>query len=159
MDGAMVSISAAHLVECHLAMAWIYAGAVVLAEDGRLVFPEVGRTPGLYQITIAMNGAREVYIGEAADIRRRFQNYRTPGPTQQTSQRINALLRQMLADGADVTISTAVTATMDWGDGPEQADLTSKVARCLFENAAISAASRSTVSRIHNLAQPPMMVI
>lgn len=143
------------LVECHLMMAWLPAGAVVLGEDSRLVFPDVGRTPGLYQISISMSGTHEVYIGEAADIRRRFQNYRTPGPTQQTSQRINALLRQMLADGADVSISTAVTATMDWGDGPEQADLTSKVTRCLFENAAISAASRTTVSRIHNLAQPP----
>lgn len=153
----MVSISAApvDLVECRLALAWLPAGAVALAEDGRLVFPEVGRTPGLYQITIAMNGAREVYIGEAADVRRRFQNYRTPGPTQQTSQRINALLRQMLANGAVVTVSTAVTATIDWGDGPEQADLTSKVTRCLFENAAISAASRSAIHRIHNLAQPP----
>jgi hypothetical protein len=141
-------------VACHLSMAWLHAGAVVLGEDGRLLFPEVGRTPGLYQITITMNGAREVYIGEAADIRRRFQNYRTPGPTQQTSQRINALLRKMLADGADVTISTAITASIDWGDGAEQADLTSKVTRCLIENAAIGFASRSAIHRIHNLAQP-----
>lgn len=139
-------------IECHLTMAWQEIGAIKVAEDGRLVFPDIGKAPGLYRITIRQGTGHEVYIGEATNLRRRFHNYRSPGPTQETSKRINDLLLKVLAEGAEVGVAVALAATVDSGHGPEPADLTSKVVRCLAENAAILAAAM-TADRIHNLAQ------
>lgn len=140
------------LIECSLTMAWQEAGAVSLSDDGRLIFPEIGKDPGLYRLTIRRGTLREVYIGEATNLRRRFHNYRSPGPTQETSKRINGLLLKVLAEGTEVGVAVALAASIDSGHGPEPADLTSKVVRCLAENAAILAAAR-TADRIHNLAQ------
>lgn len=139
-------------VHCHLSMAWQEVGPIKVADDGRLTFPDIGKAPGLYRITIRQGSAHEVYIGEATNLRRRFHNYRSPGPTQETSQRINKLLLKVLAEGAEVHVSVSLTATINSGNGPEPADLSSKVVRCLVENAAILAAAR-TADRIHNLAQ------
>lgn len=140
------------LIECRLTMAWQEVGSVSISDDGRLSFPEIGKDPGLYRLTIRRDALREVYIGEATNLRRRFHNYRSPGPTQETSKRINGLLLKVLAEGAEVSVAVALAATIDSGHGPQPADLTSKVVRCLAENAAILAAAR-TADRIHNLAQ------
>ncbi|CAA7621577.1 conserved hypothetical protein [Candidatus Terasakiella magnetica] len=139
-------------IDCHLTMAWQEVGSVSISDDERLTFPDIGKTPGLYRITIRRATLREVYIGEAINLRRRFHNYRSPGPTQETSRRINGLLMKVLAEGAEVGVAVALEAMIDSGHGPEPADLTSKVTRCLAENAAILAAAR-TADRIHNLAQ------
>lgn len=133
-------------------MVWQEIGPIRVADDGRLIFPEIGKDPGLYRLTIRRDALREVYIGEATNLRRRFHNYRSPGPTQETSKRINGLLLKVLAEGAEVHVSVSMEATLDSGNGPEPADLSSKVVRCLVENAAILAAAR-TADRIHNLAQ------
>ncbi|MBF0326793.1 MAG: hypothetical protein HQL42_17225 [Alphaproteobacteria bacterium] len=139
-------------VHCQLSMAWQEVGPIMVADDGRLTFPDIDKAPGLYRITIRQGTSREVYIGEATNLRRRFHNYRSPGPTQETSKRINKLLMKVLAEGAEVGVSVSLSATIDSGNGPEPADLSSKVVRCLVENAAILAAARMA-DRIHNLAQ------
>ncbi len=139
-------------IDCHLTMAWQEVGSVSISDDERLTFPDIGKTPGLYRITIRRATSREVYIGEATNLRRRFHNYRSPGPTQVTSKRINGLLMKVLTEGAEVGVAVALEAMIDSGHGPEPADLSSKVMRCLAENAAILAAAR-TADQIHNLAQ------
>lgn len=140
-------------IECRLTMAWSALGTVAIGDDGRLVFPEISRAPGLYLLEIRRDDIREVYIGEATNLRRRVHNYRSPGPTQETSKRINALLLKVLAEGAEAHVSVSLAATIDSGSGPEPAGLSSKVVRCLVESAAILAAAR-IADRIHNLAQP-----
>lgn len=98
-----------------------------------------------------MTSARST-SAEATNLQRRFHNYRSPGPTQETSKRINKLLLMVLAEGAAVGVAVALEATVDSGHGPDPSNLSSKVVRCLVENAATLVAAR-TADRIHNLAQ------
>ncbi len=51
------------------------------------------------------------YIGETDNLRRRLSsNYRNPGPSQQTSLRINRLLREHLGRGGAVKLWVATGA-------------------------------------------------
>lgn len=126
---------------CHidLSFEWSVLGAVKL-HDNALVFPPVTREAGLYRITISGLPKTQIYIGESVSLSRRFGNYRRPGPTQQTSLRINALLKDVLARGATVTVEIlsggvdlhidSVTVTVDLRD---------KAMRRMIEQAAIVA--------------------
>lgn len=135
---------------CRLGMAWEPLGRVTAGEDGRLVFPKVAKAPGLYRLCIRQGGKDAVYIGETDNLSRRFGNYRNPGPTQQTSKRINAKLLDALRAGADIAVAVVLSgAWIDWGAGPQDADLSSKVIRCLFENAAISAGGAEDVEMLN----------
>lgn len=124
---------------CRLGMAWKPLGRVTAGEDGRLVFPKAERSPALYRLSISIGGDDAIYIGETENLSRRFGNYRNPGPSQQTSKRINAKLKDALEAGAEIAVSVVLGgAWIDWGKGPQEADLSSKVIRCLLENAAIA---------------------
>ncbi|MEO1060558.1 MAG: hypothetical protein AAFZ07_04000 [Actinomycetota bacterium] len=89
--------------------------------------------PGAYRFKLT----ERVYIGETDRLRRRFQHYRTPGPSQSTNLRLNALIRERLAAGESVQVHTLTAAQVDTGSGPRQLDLTTKAARLLVENAAL----------------------
>lgn len=131
---------------CHLGMAWEPLGRVTAGDDGRLVFPKVAKAPALYRLCVRQGGRDAIYIGESDNLLRRFGNYRNPGPTQQTSKRINAKLRDALKAGAEIAVAVVLSgAWIDWGTGPQDADLSSKVIRCLFENAAISSSGAEDV--------------
>jgi hypothetical protein len=70
---------------------------------------------------------------------------------QQTSLRVNALLRAHLAAGGDVALAVATVAAV-WFDGEEPAlDLTRKAARLLAENAALLRAQLIDDAEIVNL--------
>jgi len=126
-------------VDLSLCLDWLALGAVTIDEGGRLAFPTAAHLPAIYRFTIRHPSGKEArYVGEAADLARRFGNYRTPGPTQQTSLRINATLKEALASGSVVSVAAVVgDAWIDTGDHRFVADLHSKVVRCLLENAAI----------------------
>ena len=52
----------------------------VKLDSGRLKFPTVGSSPGIYRFTLTdPGGSVQVYVGEADQLARRFQHYRTPG--------------------------------------------------------------------------------
>jgi hypothetical protein len=111
--------------------------------------------PGLYRMTLTSGvaGARpQVYIGETDNLRRRLSsNYRNPGPSQQTSLRVNALLRAHLTAGGQVDLAVAVAATL-WRDGDEQAlDLHRKAGRLLAESAALVLAQVTADADVLNL--------
>jgi hypothetical protein len=96
-------------------------------------------------------GAHErprIYIGETDNLRRRLSgNYRNPGSGQQTSLRINALLREHLAAGGEVALAAAAAATV-WLDGEEQAlDLGVKRRACSRRTLRWCALSSSTMRR------------
>lgn len=65
-----------------------------------------------------------MYIGETDNLRRRLSsNYRSPGPSQQTSLRVNALLRAHLAAGGRVDLAVATVATVYLHDDEQPLDL------------------------------------
>lgn len=111
---------------------WLPIGEVQL-EDQRLRFPTVADVPGAYRFELT----ERVYVGETDRLRRRFQHYRTPGPSQSTNLRLNALIRERLAVGEIVQVHTLTTARVDTGCGLRPLDLATKPARLLVENAAL----------------------
>lgn len=113
---------------------WRYRGEV--RSDGRLRFPDVPNAPGIYRFDFG----QRVYLGETDRLRRRFQHYRTPGPTQRTNQRLNALMVQLLAGDHAIEVSTATEATIEIDGQHGPLDLGSRPARILVENAALVAA-------------------
>ena len=117
---------------------WTEIGEVALDGQSRLVFPRAPTEPGIYRFRLMEDGKRFVYIGETDNLPRRFQHYRTPGPTQATNIRLNKIfveaLKKAVPIGVDVIISTAWIETEH---GEEQADLSAKPERMLFEHAAI----------------------
>jgi hypothetical protein len=138
-------------VDLTLKMDWTPTGRVILSEDGKLQFPIAPATAGLYRLRVRKSDRESLYIGETEDLVRRFGNYRNPGPTQQTSVRINARLRADLEAGAEVGLSIVTErAWIGRPDGTQSvADLSLKAVRCLFENAAIVASNASEIESLN----------
>jgi hypothetical protein len=131
------------------------AGMVTLDQAGKPTFGPVDAAPGLYRMTLtgpAVTARPRVYVGESDSLRRRLSgNYRNPGPRQQTSLRINALLREHLTAGGSVALAIATEATV-WLDGLEQPlNLARKAGRLLAENAALVLAQVTGDADIENL--------
>jgi hypothetical protein len=122
---------------------WQVAGRVSLDANSYLVFPVLPNMPGLYRLWI--EGADErpgVYIGEASNLRRRMQSYRTPGVSQTTNIRLNELLKTAVAGGSAATVSiiTKVIVSLDASE-PRDLPLDRRNARLIAEQAAIAAAA------------------
>jgi len=125
--------------KCTVEMEWQPLGSLVLGEDGKLTFPKTGNTPALYCFKVKRGTRESRYIGETDNLNRRMGNYRNPGPTQQTSLRMNALLKSELTAGSEIAISVISSgAWIETPKGRKAADLSSKIIRCLLENAAIA---------------------
>ncbi|WP_322770012.1 hypothetical protein [Frankia sp. Cr1] len=142
-------------VDVRVRLRWLDAGTITLDPGGKPTFGGLDEAPGLYRMTLtaAADDIRpQVYIGETDSLRRRLSgNYRNPGAGQQTSLRINALLREHLAAGGRVDLALATTATL-WLDGVERPlDLTRKAGRLLAENAALVLAQITDDADIVNL--------
>jgi hypothetical protein len=121
-----------------VAWEWRPCGLVTLAE-GKLVFPRVPNAAGVYRLTFQDDCGQQsgVYVGEADLLPRRFQQYRTPGASQQTNLRLNPVMVSTLATGGRVAIEIAITAHLRSADGSAvPLDLTWKAARVLVERAA-----------------------
>lgn len=119
-------------------MKWLPFGKITLEQE-RLSFPNVDTIPALYRFRIRRKmGNEAVYIGETVNLRRRFGNYRNPGSSQKTSIRINETLIAALQENAEISVSIITEGScIDIGNGWQTLDLSSKVARCFLENAAI----------------------
>lgn len=143
--GAPVTVS--------VSVQWLMAGHVQLDDGGKPAFPTLPRAPGLYRFRFSggpLDRAR-IYIGESDDLRRRGGNYRNPGPTQPTNIRVNALLREHLAQGGEVEVLVATSAEVNTAQGAARLDLSRKAARLLAENACLVAAQISDDADIENL--------
>lgn len=129
---------------------WADIGEVTLDGQSRLVFPGVPAAPGIYRFRIDEDGSKAVYIGETDNLSRRFQHYRTPGPTQPTNIRLNKVFVETLKKGVSIGVDVIVnTAWIQTEQGEEQADLSVKSGRMLFEHAAIFQ-SRAEQVHIYN---------
>ncbi|MCA1703812.1 MAG: hypothetical protein LC808_11325 [Actinobacteria bacterium] len=125
--------------------AWRDVGKIRV-EAGKLRFPDAPEAPGVYRFDLG----ETVYIGEADRLRRRFQHYRTPGPSQATNLRLNAVILGVLDNGGSVAVCTVTTASMEVDGHRSPLDLSEKAARVLVENAALTAA-RMSGARVENL--------
>jgi hypothetical protein len=117
-------------------LVWQPTGRVVLDTAGKLLFPRVDAAPGMYRLSLAGAGGTtgRVYVGETDNLRRRLAgNYRNPGPTQQTSMRVNAVLRDHLAGGGTVELAIATAAVVYLEGQSRPLDLTRKAGRLLAE--------------------------
>jgi hypothetical protein len=84
------------------------------------------------------DGIEHRYIGESDSLRRRFGNYRNPGPTQSTSIRINAQIINLLRGGGAAVVMIATDLWLGHESAVLDIDLREKSVRRLFENLAIS---------------------
>lgn len=117
---------------------WIESGELTLDAQSRLVFPKLLVDPGIYRFRLAKDGQASVYIGESDNLPRRFQHYRTPGPSQATNIRLNRIFVDALGSGHRISVDVIVnTAWIRSDRGEEKANLTVKAARMLFEHAAL----------------------
>lgn len=125
-------------------------GEVSVGADRKLYFPPLPTTPGVYRFRLlGLSGAVAVYIGETDNLRRRSNQYRNPGPTQQTNIRMQARLRSHVDSGGTVEFSTVTEARVMVGGMGAPMDLSHKFHRRLLENTALVANSASEL--IENL--------
>lgn len=137
-------------VDVRVRMTWNRAG-MVTAQHGGLVFPALPKAAGIYRLTFSgLSDHPHIYIGESDDLRRRARNYRNPGPTQQTSQRIHAELLAHLAAGGTVTMSVATSAEIETDGRSAALPLARKTARVLAEHAALGLAYVNGTATIIN---------
>ena len=93
-----------------------------------------------------------MYFGETDNLRRRLSgNHRNPGPSQQTSARINGLLREHLARGGSVSLSLATEVDAEVDGVPQRLDLSTKAARLPAESAPLVGARTTDAARLENL--------
>jgi hypothetical protein len=138
-------------IEVRVRLQWTEAGVVVLDGEGKPTFPRPTASYGLYRLTFSGPAAR-VYIGETENLHRRLSvNYRNPGPSQQTSTRINALLRDHLTQGGTVSLAVTTAATVVIDDHERPLDLSTKAGRLLAESAALVHARTTGDAQIMNL--------
>ncbi|NIX77803.1 hypothetical protein [Microvirga terricola] len=118
-----------------LDLKWQPLGAIEVDEGAKLKFPPILNVPGLYRFkALHPSGAVSVYIGETENLRRRFGNYRNPGPSQQTSRRINVWATELLKDGGRIFVSISIEGRASIEERELQVDLRYKAWRRLFEN-------------------------
>lgn len=128
-DGSRLSLS--------VQWAWQHAGQLELSA-GKLAFPPTPRAAGIYRMTLfdAAQQRLGAYVGETDELPRRFQHYRTPGPSQQTNVRMNEIIVRSLLLGGQVMIDIVTEAQVVLPDGTSTTlDLTDKAARTLVERA------------------------
>lgn len=101
-------------------------------DECKLEFPRIDEAPGIYRFLVgrASGGKTTVLVGETDRLRRRLQHYRTPGPSQRTSIRLNDLMRTVLDQGG--TVDIAVIEQAHGGSRP--LDLSDKAARVLVQS-------------------------
>ncbi len=116
---------------------WRPLGNVTL-QAGKLLFPQVSEAPGIYRFDLySSDRGATTYIGQTDRLRRRFQHYRTPGPSQPTNVRLNKLVVDLLGAGGTAAVFTCTSAFVDRGGEHRPLDLTEKASRILLEHSAL----------------------
>jgi hypothetical protein len=132
---------------------WESIGRIEIDGGGSLRFPTTSAAPGIYRFSLLRHDKPAVYIGEADNLRRRMQHYRTPGPTQPTNRRLNNELRRAVASGASVEAFVATAARLELDGVEVPANLRHKAHRVLLEHAALVRAIQAGTDLVINLAR------
>ena len=131
-------------MEVAVQFSWRDVGHVNIDCD-RLLFPVVPEAPGVYRFTL--DGG--VYFGETDRLKRRFQHYRTPGPSQSTNIRLNAKMRELVEAGGRVEVSIITDAELAVQGIRQPLDLGHKAGRLLIESAAITTGQLSGLTLLN----------
>jgi hypothetical protein len=63
-------------------------------------------SPAVYRLTLGyLTGHERHYVGESDNLARRMGNYRHPGPTQPTNQRLHKRVVDTISGGAQVQLA------------------------------------------------------
>ncbi len=116
----------------HVAFDWQPVGPITRLAAG-LIFPRVGTGPGLYRFT----GSGSSYVGEAANLARRMQGYRTPGVSQHTNLRLRGWLVERLDLEVVVEVHVVRDVLLVLDGVARAADLSRKEERVFAEHAAV----------------------
>lgn len=137
-------------IDTNLSAEWVVAGEVALSPDGHLAFPNVPADAGVYRFRFVGCEQHRCYIGESANLKGRFGFYRRPGSTQQTNLRLNGLMREHLSKGGmiEVDLITFIGELRNESTG-NQASLSDKAVRRLFEQAAIVADDATEIESLN----------
>src|SRR5262245_22330708 len=105
-----------------------------MLEDGQLITPGVANGPGVYRWVFGYDAQERHYIGEAANLARRFGEYRRGGGSSITNHNIHDRAVRVISSGGTVEVSLATTIrfVVD-GSPPRDIDMTSKFERLLAE--------------------------
>jgi hypothetical protein len=130
---------------------WRDLGELSLDHANKLKFPRASELPGLYCFDLINQHA--TYVGETDNLMRRLQHYRTPGPSQLTNIRLNALLSDALRDLSErISIRICEGAKIVIGHQERAADFRKKFERVLVEHAILVAAVSTGVSILNTRA-------
>ncbi len=143
LDWADVLEERLDAMQLRLELNWHRLGSLALDTRDMIVFPRTPVRPAVYRYRISSKDERSSYFGETDEISRRFQHYRTPGPTQRTNQWLNGHMKDCLRHGGCVDIDVLRDGNLFYGDRCCEADLSCKFTRRLLENAAITLEKRS----------------
>lgn len=135
-------------VQATIRFEWLDAGQVTIDTSGKPAFPPMPAQPGVYRFKLqdSASDTVSIYIGESDNLGRRMGNYRNPGPTQPTNQRLHARMLDVLDGGGRVQVSVATEVLLDG----RALDLTYRPVRLLAENAALVTTDRRALS-VENL--------
>jgi GIY-YIG catalytic domain len=134
-----------------LRIKWTPIGRVTLDLTGKCKFPAPPDGAGLYRFRFRKtDGTEALYVGESDNLRRRFGNYRNPGPTQATSLRINHAIVKHLKSGGEISVAISFeSAWIQWDQSEMVADFSRKSVRRLFENFVLSAEKAADIEDLN----------
>lgn len=131
---------------------WTPHGTVEVAAH-TIDFRKVSNVPGLYRIDLDDS---HTYIGEAVNLHRRFNGYRSPGGSTETlkprtNRRIQRRILEALGAGRDVPVWISTEARVTVGGDTLPLPLNDKTHRLLVEATAIVLAERDgyTLENLH----------
>lgn len=125
---------------------WKDIGNVKLDENENLTFSKPPSIPGVYKLTIISEFKNSIYIGQTENLLRRFQHYRTPGPSQKTNIRLNIIMIEQLKSGSKITISIiSNNASLNRDGINSHANFSKRNERILFEHGALVALKNTTL--------------
>ncbi len=125
--------------DCSVRFSWQPTGRVQLDHKDKLLFPSVSPEPGVYRLRLKLGPLIRDYIGESANLSRRFGNYRQGNEGQRTSHRIHKELHKALKEGTQISVAVMKVGALRGGRSTAESpcDLSSKAARCFLENLAL----------------------
>ena len=147
--------SQADQIASELKLQWQPIGRAV-ERSGKLELPSVAEKPGVYRFELRYSPEYSaIYIGESRNLKRRFTQYRTPGPTQLTNIRLHDRMLSTLRASGEVAVSVLADASVVCSQtGCSPGDMGSDTERRLLERVAIHEAAKKQGVELLNLDLP-----
>ena len=137
-------------IEMKISFEWTLLGPVSVDLQGKLAFPRAPTRPGIYRLEFDGTQGKEEYIGQTDTLLRRFQHYRTPGLSQCTNLRLNALMQDTINSKGAVSVSIVVDDAKIAVDGRVTATRMERASdRVLLEHAAIRVAKEAGIAMLN----------